>query len=131
MSNLTEIFIVVKNMLEKHSEGLTVKNSIIGSKAKLKKPTFHLYGSKEVSIIGKKPQLTYLAGVIQQKNYVSFYFSPVYSHPKDFQRINSELKAFLKGKNCFNFDKINENLLVELEKTLVEGIKKYEEIGWI
>jgi len=131
MSILEEIFLKIKKILEKHSNNFYTAVETIGSKAKIKKLGYHLYGNEEVSLFGKDPQKTYIAGVIQQKNYVSFYFSPIYSHPDDFQDISSELKRFLKGKSCFNINKINSSVLKEIEVLLIKGINKYHEIGWI
>ena len=131
MEKLEKIFLELKTILEKNSSTFLVKNQYIGSQAKQQKPAYHLYGSKEVSLFGKKPQPTYIAGVIQQKNYVSFYFSPIYSHPDLFENINPELKKFLKGKSCFNINKTTPQLLKEIEDILKEGINKYKEIEWI
>jgi len=131
MSNLEEIFLKIKEILEKHSYNFYTTDRYIDSKAKTNKPAYHLYGNEEVSLFGKDPQKTYVAGVIQQKNYVSFYFSPIYSHPDDFQDIDSELKSFLKGKSCFNINKLNSSLLPEIESLLIKGISKYHELGWI
>lgn len=103
----------------------------IDSKAKDDKPGYHLYGDKEVSLFNKKPQKTYVAGVIQQKKYVSFYFSPVYSHPELIEKVNPDLKKFLRGKSCFNIPKLNRDLLPHIEQILDVGITKYKEIGWI
>ena len=131
MENLEKIFKELKKILEKHSSNFLIKNQYIGSQSKQNKPAFHLYGSKDVSLFGKKPQPTYIAGVIQQKNYVSFYFSPIYSHPDFFKNISIDLKKFLKGKSCFNINKITPQLLEEIEDILKLGIKKYKEIDWI
>ncbi|MFX1309861.1 MAG: hypothetical protein ACFE8C_09215 [Promethearchaeota archaeon] len=131
MENLEKIFKELKKILEKHSSNFLIKNQYIGSQSKQNKPAFHLYGSKDVSLFGKKPQPTYIAGVIQQKNYVSFYFSPIYSHPDFFKNISIDLKKFLKGKSCFNINKITPQLLEEIEDVLKLGIKKYKEIDWI
>lgn len=65
MQNLDGLFSEIKLIHEKHSKGLTVKTETIGSKAKTKKPAYHLYGSKEVGLFGKNPQQTYVGGVIQ------------------------------------------------------------------
>lgn len=131
MENLEKIFKELKKILEKHSSNFLIKNQYIGSQSKQNKPAFHLYGSKDVSLFGKKPQPTYIAGVIQQKNYVSFYFSPIYSHPDFFKNLSIDLKKFLKGKSCFNINKITPQLLEEIEDVLKLGIKKYKEIDWI
>ncbi|MFW9819636.1 MAG: hypothetical protein ACFFE5_08510 [Candidatus Thorarchaeota archaeon] len=121
----------IKKILEKNSETFLVKDQYIGSKAKQQKPAYHLYGNKDVSLFGKKPQPTYIAGVIQQKNYVSFYFSPIYSHPDLFSNINPDLRKVLKGKSCFNINKTSPQLLKEIEDILEKGINKYKEIEWI
>jgi hypothetical protein len=131
MKNLNEIFLEIRKILEKHSEGFTVTEKYVDSKAEDNKPSFHLYGNKEVSLYNKKPQKTYIGGVIQQKNYVSFYLLPVYSHPELRKKIDSDLKKYLKGKSCFNISKADENLLENIEKSLDMGIKKYQEIEWI
>lgn len=131
MEQLEKIFLEIKGILEKNSETFVVKDQYIGSQAKQEKPAYHLYGSKDVSLFGKKPQPTYIAGVIQQKNYVSFYFSPIYSHPDLFSNISPDLRKVLKGKSCFNINKTNPQLLKEIESILKEGINKYKEIDWI
>ena len=131
MENLENIFLKIKKILVSKSTNLLVKDKYIGSQAKQQKPAYHLYGNKEVRLFGKKPQPTYVAGVIQQKNYVSFYFSPIYSHPDYFKNISPELKKLLKGKSCFNINKITPQLLKEIEDILKVGIRKYKEIEWI
>lgn len=131
MKNLKEIFSKIKEILKTHSNDFYITDRYINSKAKSEKPAYHLYGKKEVNLFGKVPQKTYIAGVIQQKNYVSFYFSPIYSHPDEFEDITPELKKFLKGKSCFNINEVDSNLLDEIDSLLVKGIKKYQEIKWI
>lgn len=131
MENLEAIFIEIKKILEENSSNFLETDKYIGSKAKQEKQGFHLYGRKNVSLFGKKPQPTYIAGVIQQKNYVSFYLSPIYSHPELYTDISGDLKKILKGKSCFNISKASHQLLDEIEKVLKRGINKYKEIGWI
>lgn len=131
MENLNEIFTEIKSILENQSEGFSAMEEVIGSKAKNKKPGYHLYGTKEVSLFGKKPQQTYVAGVIQQKNYVSFYLMPIYSHPELIKDVIPELKKYLKGKSCFNIKKSSGNLLKNVTKVLNNGIRIYREMKWI
>ncbi|MFX0040166.1 MAG: hypothetical protein ACFFCY_05065 [Promethearchaeota archaeon] len=131
MENLENIFLELKTILEKNSGTFLIKDRYIGSRATQEKPEYHLYGNKEVSLFGKKPQPTYIAGVIQQKNYVSLYFSPIYSHPDLFTNISLDLKKFLKGKSCFNINKTTPQLLKEIDEVLKQGIRKYKEIEWI
>ena len=131
MESFNKIFLEIKKILEKNSGDFLKKEKTIGTKAKQQKPGYHLYGNKEVSLFGKKPQYTYIAGVIQQKNYVSFYLSPIYSHPDLYGNINEDLKRFLKGKSCFNITKTSPQLLNGIEDVLKKGIDKYKEIDWI
>lgn len=131
MENLSNIFKEIKKILVNNSSDFFKTNEYIGSQAKIKKPGYHLYGNTEVSLFGKKPQKTYIAGVIQQKNYVSFYFSPIYSHPDEFKNISPSLKKTLKGKSCFNINNLNPQIKKELEDLLDRGIDKYKEIKWI
>ena len=131
MGNLEEIFSEIRDILEKHSEGLTVKTEIIGSQGKAKKSAYHLYGSKEVSLYGKKPQKTYIGGVIKHKHYVSFYLMPVYSHPELLKEIDQDLKKDLKGKSCFNIKKTTSESLTRLADILEKGIKLYKEENWV
>ncbi len=131
MRNLEEIYSEIKDILGQHSEGLTVKTEIIGSQAKAKKPAYHLYGGKEASLFGKKPQKTYIGGVIKQKHYVSFYLMPIYSHPELLKEINQDLKKDLKGKSCFNIKKTTSESLNQLKNILETGIEKYKEEDWI
>ena len=131
MEKLEKIFIEIKSILEKYSGKYLVTEKYLGSQAKQEKPGYHLYGTEEKSYLGRKPQHMYIAGVIQQKNYVSFYFTPIYSHADKFQDISPELKHTLKGKSCFNIKKTNPVLLEEIEHVLKNGIELYEEIDWI
>lgn len=131
MEKLNEIFKELKEILVNHSSDFFKSEQYIGSQRKVKKPGYHLYGNKEVSLFGKKPQRTYIGGVIQQKNYVSFYFSPIYSHPDEFKNISPNLKKTLKGKSCFNISKLTPQVRSELEELLERGIEKYKKIKWI
>jgi hypothetical protein len=131
MEDLDKLFEDIKKTLEKHSEGLSAKSEIIGSQTKLLKPSYHLYGTKKVSLFNKKPQQTYIGGVIKQKNYVSFYLSPVYSHPELRKEVDPELVKFLKGKSCFNINKYYADLLKNIDEILSIGIKKYKDLEWI
>ena len=131
MDKLEEIFSEIKKILKEQSKDYIEADKYIGSKAKMVKPEYHLYGAEEVSILGKKPENTYIAGVIQQKNYVSFYFSPIYSHPDSFEDISPDLKRYLKGKSCFNITKGTAQIYKEIDKLLKKGINKYKELEWI
>lgn len=122
----------LKELLKKHSKGLKGTEEVFKSKAKTKKMSYHLYGTKEVSIIPKrKPQPTYVAGIIKQKSFIGFYFMPIYSHPHNFEIKNPELKKALKGKSCFHIKKLDKNIIFELNEMLAKGIEFYRKENWI
>jgi hypothetical protein len=125
--DLNEIFKELKTVLVKHSKGLETHKEFIDSKAKVKKDSFHLYGKDEVILYGKKRKV-FLAGIIKQKNYVGFYFSPIYSDPKEL-KLNDELKKALHGKTCFYVK--DTSLVKPVEKLFIKGKKLYKEKGWI
>ena len=49
------------------------------------------------------------------KRYVSYYLMPVYVQPALLDDVSPALKKRMQGKSCFNFAKIDEPLLAELE----------------
>src|SRR3989344_5044669 len=118
---LQELFGKLKKLLEKNSAGLEMRESVIGSQAKGSKPALHLYGKKPVAIPGRKPQQTYLAGIILQKNFVGLYMMPIYSHPQLTKNLSPQLRRMLKGKSCFNVNQADRAVLSEIDKLLKEG----------
>lgn len=131
-SDRSEIFKELKALLQKFASGkLEAHKKYIGLAAEQEKPGYHLYGKREISLFGKDPQKTYFAGIIMQKNYVSFYFMPVYSHPGNFNSIRPELKKYLKGKSCFNITDLTEESIEEIETLLKKGIQLYTKEDWI
>ena len=73
-------------------------------------------------------QKVFLARIVKQKNYVGFYFMPIYSDPDEFN-LGEELKKSLHGKTCFY---IKDNTLFnQVEQLLIHGKELYKEKGWI
>jgi hypothetical protein len=54
------------------------------------------------------------AGVHRRKQYVSFYLMPVYIEPTLLEGMSDNLRKRMQGKSCFNFRKVDENLMAEL-----------------
>ena len=67
----------------------------------------------------------YVASVRPGKRYVSFYLMPVYAFPDLVGSISPELKRRMQGKSCFNFTKIDEPLLAELERLTAASVERY------
>jgi hypothetical protein len=64
----------------------------------------------------------YVAGTRKGKSYVSFYLVPVYASPELDASLSPELRRRKQGKSCFNFTKIDELLMTELEGLAARGI---------
>jgi len=67
----------------------------------------------------------YVAAVRPGKRYVSFYLMPVYAFPELVGSMSPELKRRMQGKSCFNFTRVDESLLAELERLTAESVKRY------
>ena len=67
----------------------------------------------------------YFGSVHIKKNYVSFYFMPVYMHPDLLKNISPELKKHMQGKSCFNFKKIEKPLFEELSRLTKQGFERF------
>jgi hypothetical protein len=108
---------------------LSTKTST-ASKASREKPSLQLFGKKEVSVLGRKPKQTYIAGVIEQKHFAGFYHMPMYSHTKKF-RFSPAIKKMLKGKSCINVNNLDHIILKELDQLIKDGISLYRQKGWV
>ena len=64
-----------------------------------------------------------------KKNYVSFYLMPVYMYPELAKKISPALKKRMQGKSCFNFQKPEPQLFVELTALTQEGFDRFRKEG--
>ena len=55
------------------------------------------------------------------KRYVSYYLMPIYVKPDLLDDISPALRKRMQGKSCFNFAKVDELLLAELEALTKRG----------
>jgi len=132
MSPLEPIFAQLKKVLQKYAKGAVVgQEELLNSKAKDKKPMYILYGKKEVAILNRQPQQTYIFGVIQQKNFVGFYSMPVYAFPKELTPESKDLKKALKGKSCFNITHLDNDMIKEIDAHVKKGIQLFKDKGWV
>jgi len=98
------------------------------------KRDFNLRIPKAVSIppaYGGKPVQLDLAGLILQKGYVGFYFTPIYLNPALKSKLSPSLLKNLKGKTCFYIRKLDEDQIKNIEFALGEGVKLYKQKGWL
>lgn len=67
----------------------------------------------------------FAAGTRAGKRYVSFYLMPVYRRPELLSDISSELRRRMQGKSCFNFARLDEPLMAELERLVAAALPGY------
>jgi hypothetical protein len=70
----------------------------------------------------------FCGGVRVGKSYVSFHLMPVYAFPELLKDISPELRKRMQGKSCFNFHRVDESLMGELEDLTDRGIKRYAQM---
>ena len=73
----------------------------------------------------------YFGSVLIQKNYVSFYLMPLYTHPELEKDLSPDLKRHKQGKACFNFKEPDLLLFVQLAALSVAGYRAYQQRGWV
>jgi hypothetical protein len=70
----------------------------------------------------------YVAGTRIGKRYVSFHLMSVYTDPELMASMSPELRKRMQGKSCFNFTKVDEPLMAELEAVARKGIARHPEM---
>ena len=66
-----------------------------------------------------------------KKNYVSYYFMPIYGCPEMVGDLSPELKARMQGKACFNFKEVDRDLFKELAQLTKAGFERFKKAGFI
>lgn len=67
---------------------------------------------------------TWFGAVRRGKRYVSIYLMPVYVDPGLLDDVSPELRKRMQGKSCFNFNKVDEPLIGELEALVRTGYER-------
>lgn len=71
----------------------------------------------------------YVAGTRVGKRYVSYYLMPVYASPGLAASLSPDLRKRRQGKSCFNFTKVDESLLTELDALTARAIPGFREVA--
>jgi hypothetical protein len=123
MDDLQAIFGTLKPLLQTYQPPLVPKNDT--------ERYFDLWSLKPVVVDGRKRKEVFFAGLIIQKDYVGFYFMPIYAGTDLKPAFKPELLRLLKGKSCFHVRKLDDELLRQLEEALKVGYALYQERGWV
>ena len=67
---------------------------------------------------------TWFGSVRRGKRYVSIYLMPVYVEPSLMDGASTDLRKRMQGKSCFNFTKVDEPLIGELEGLVRAGYER-------
>ena len=109
------VFEKLKSILKPYAETLTVKTDSMD--------TYYLDGPYTEKW---KKELFFGSAQIK-KNYVSFYLMPVYMYPDLLKGISPDLKKHMQGKSCFNFKKVEPELLQELTELTKKGYARFKQ----
>lgn len=96
------VFIRLKSLLEHYAPHLIVVHDEPGN--------YYL----DTPVIGPNKKPLFFGSAQIKKNYVSYYFMPVYVFPDLLDALSEALKKRQQGKSCFNFKTVDTALLDEL-----------------
>lgn len=92
---------------------------------------YGLWSEKEAVIAGRKFPAVHFASVIEQKDFVGFYYMPVYMIPELKKEIAPRFLKLQKGKSCFYVKEVDGELLSDIETALNVAVKEYKKKGWL
>ena len=117
------IFAKVRTLVEKYNKDMDVRSDT---------PTnYGLYGKKTVEAFNKEVDGMYFASAVINKNFIGFYFFPIYTHPQEFTQVPTELSKCLKGKSCFHIKVEDKLLMSQIDAILDQGYQLYKKHEWI
>ena len=67
----------------------------------------------------------WFAGVVPNKNYVSFYMLPIYTWPRLLDGMSPALRKRKQGASCFNFSAVDEDQMAELAALTERSFQAY------
>ncbi len=118
-----EIFVWLKEILEPFCVDQDIRTN--------NEKAYNVYGTTKADFNGKTIDGQYFASVMKMKNYVGFYFFPIYTHKDEFTKEDYPvLLKCLKGKSCFHIKKIDTELSKEISQILKSGANLYTSLGW-
>lgn len=119
MPDLSPVFTALRDILSPYSPRLQVQRD---GPRELYLDTHHLL---------KNGKPLFFGAVQVKAAYVSFHLMPVYVKPELLDSISEELRGRMQGKSCFNFKRVDPDLLRELEALTRAGFESYREQGFV
>lgn len=111
------VFAALKGILAPYARSLKVVHDEPG----------HYY--LDTHTIGPNKRPIMFAAVRINKNYVSYYFMPIYGAAQ--RGISPALKKRMQGKACFNFVAVDDGLMKEVAALTKAGWSDWKKIEWV
>jgi hypothetical protein len=108
-ADFKELFIRFKSMLEPYGQKMHVSADS------------EQWYSVDMAPEGERDPSTWFGATRLGKRYVSYYLMPIYVKPSLLDDLSPALKKRMQGKSCFNFAKVDEPLLAELDALTKRG----------
>ncbi|MEN2281046.1 hypothetical protein AAGF08_02840 [Algoriphagus sp. SE2] len=119
MNSIKEIREFLTDSLIEHTPPLRIKKN--------NEEVFEVSGTKKAMQGKQLVDGFYFASVVSKPKDTRLYFFPIYTNPALFDFISPELRKCLKGKSCFHFKKLTEELQTEIKIMIKKGIQIYSQ----
>jgi hypothetical protein len=122
------LFVRLRAILRKHADRFTVTADSVKCFCLEATPgpaTLQAWNGKL-----RRPMIP-VAWVEIEKTYVGFHLMGIYGDRQLLTGMSLRLKAHMHGKTCFSFRALDEPLFQELEQATANGIRSFEEAGFI
>jgi hypothetical protein len=123
---LSDMYDELERVLLKFAQHFTVRSGRVQDKRDC-----HLVSVRDVVISERKYSEVSFASVIQQKDYIGFYYMPVYTVPELREQLPSPLLRMLKGKACFHVKELTGDIRSAIEEALALGVAAYRQNDWL
>ena len=123
VSGLDALFSQLRALLKKYEDILKPKKDEDGF--------YDLWSFKDLEIAGRKRKEVFFASIVTRKNYVGFYYMPIYTDTGLSEVFKPELLSLLKGKSCFHIKQLTPELETQIKEALETGYKLYQDRGWV
>ena len=122
-TDLDVLFNQLRDILKTYEGLLKPKKDELGN--------YDLWSFKDLEIAGRKRKEVFFASLVTRKNYVGFYYMPIYTDTGLSEFFKPELLGLLKGKSCFHIKKLTPKLETQIKEALELGYKLYQKRGWV
>lgn len=119
---LLRTFRSLRRLMKKYEGPFTARLDLEGK--------YDLWSERDVVVGGRKRKEVFFAAAIIQRNYVGFYYMPVYAERGLKKLFPAQLLRLLKGKSCFHIRRMDAELRRQVASALKTGYELYRERGW-